>query len=241
MPQDDTYGMLVRSRLPIVNAEVRHFVEETVPSIELTLELASGEPVRLVLLHPRPPRPDIGQDSRLRDAELVMAGREVATFTEPTIVAGDLNDVAWSHSTTLFQELSGLLDPRIGRGLFSTFHAQHWWLRYPLDHVFHSDDLTLVKIERLGNVGSDHFPMLIELAVDPSKRALQDGPELDRCRSGGGGGDGRRTPRSNSRGVARGAPRARGRGPVAAPGQTRRPLAVAPEDERRRTDAGGRR
>lgn len=179
IPQDDTYGMLVRSRLPIRSHEVRHFVEEAVPSIEVTVELASGEPVRILVLHPRPPRPDIQQDSRLRDAELVMAGREVAGWDEPTIVAGDLNDVAWSHSTTLFQQLSGLLDPRIGRGLFSTFHADHWWLRYPLDHVFHSDDLALVDIERLPSVGSDHFPMLIQLAVDPTRRPLQDGPDLD--------------------------------------------------------------
>ncbi len=180
VPQDDTYGMLVRSRFPIVDHEVRHFVEETVPSIEVTLEIASGEQVKLLVLHPRPPRPDIQQDSRLRDAELVMAGREVATFDVPTLVAGDLNDVAWSRSTSLFQKLSGLLDPRIGRGLFSTFHADHWWLRYPLDHVFHSDDLALVEIARLGKVGSDHFPMLIELAVDPSKRPLQEGPDKDR-------------------------------------------------------------
>ncbi|OZC02482.1 endonuclease/exonuclease/phosphatase family protein [Rubricoccus marinus] len=180
VPQDDTYGMLVRSRLPIVNHEVRHFVEETVPSIEATLELASGEHIKLLILHPRPPRPDIQQDSRLRDAELVMAGREVATFDVPTLVAGDLNDVAWSRSTTLFQKLSGLLDPRIGRGLFSTFHADHWWLRYPLDHVFHSDDLALVEIQRLGNVGSDHFPMMIELAIDPSVRPLQEAPDKNR-------------------------------------------------------------
>ena len=179
VPQDDTYGMLVRSRLPILESEVRHFVEDTVPSIELTVQLASGEPLRLLILHPRPPRPDIQQDSRLRDAELVMAGREVAEWDEPTVVAGDLNDVAWSYSTSLFQKLSGLLDPRIGRGLYATFHADHWWLRYPLDHVFHSDDLALVSIERLPSVGSDHFPMFIELAVDPGKRPLQEAPDLE--------------------------------------------------------------
>ncbi|MEL6614326.1 MAG: endonuclease/exonuclease/phosphatase family protein [Bacteroidota bacterium] len=180
VPQDDTYGMLVRSRFPILRHEVRHFVESTVPSIDVAVELASGEAVRLLILHPRPPRPDIQQDSRLRDAELVLAGEETAGWDEPTIVAGDLNDVAWSHSTTLFQQLSGLLDPRIGRGLFATFHADHWWLRYPLDHVFHSDDLALVHIERLSAVGSDHFPMRIDLAIDPSKRSVQEAPDLDR-------------------------------------------------------------
>ena len=179
VPQDDTYGMLVRTRFPILESEVRNYLEENVPSLHLTLQMDSGEPMKLVILHPRPPRPDIGQDSRLRDAELVMAGREVATFDEPTVVAGDLNDVAWSRTTKMFQKLSGLLDPRIGRGMFSTFHADHRWLRYPLDHVFHSDDLALVEIKRLESVGSDHFPMLIELAVDPAMRPVQDGPDAD--------------------------------------------------------------
>ena len=179
LPQDDTYGMCVFSKLPITQEEVRHLVEPEVPSLFLTLELPSGEPLRLTVLHPRPPRPDTQQDSQLRDAELVRAAREVATFDEPGVVAGDLNDVAWSYTTRLFQKLSGYLDPRIGRGLYSTFHADHWWLRYPLDHVFHSDDLALVELRRLENVGSDHFPMLIELAIDPSRRALQQTPTAD--------------------------------------------------------------
>ncbi|GAB5534658.1 MAG: endonuclease/exonuclease/phosphatase family protein [Rubricoccaceae bacterium] len=179
IPQDDTYGMCVFSKLPITQQEVRHLMEPEVPSLFLTLELPSRESLRLTVLHPRPPRPDIQQDSQLRDAELVRAARDVATFDEPTIVAGDLNDVAWSYTTNLFQELSGFLDPRIGRGLYSTFHADHWWLRYPLDHVFHSDDLALVELRRLGNVGSDHFPMLIELAIDPSRRAIQDTPSAE--------------------------------------------------------------
>ena len=180
IPQDDTYGMCVFSRLPILQSETRHLVEQEVPSLFVTLELPSGEPIRLVVLHPRPPRPDIQQDSHLRDAELVLAAREVQTFTEPTVVAGDLNDVAWSYTTSLFQKISGLLDPRVGRGLYSTFHADHWWLRYPLDHVFHSDHLALVELRRLGSVGSDHFPMLVEFELDPSVKPFQEAPDLDR-------------------------------------------------------------
>lgn len=177
IPQDDTYGMCVFSRLPIVDHEIRHLVEQEVPSLFLTLELRSGEEIRLVILHPRPPRPDIQQDSHLRDAELVLAAREVQTFTEPTVVAGDLNDVAWSYTTNLFQKISGLLDPRIGRGLYSTFHADHWWLRYPLDHVFHSNHLALVELRRLDSVGGDHFPMLVEFEIDPSVQPFQEPPD----------------------------------------------------------------
>ena len=176
-PQDDTYGMVVRSRLPLSDVEVKHLTEPEVPSIFVKAELPSGERVQLVFLHPRPPRPDIGQGSHLRDAELVKAAGIVQGIDEPVVVAGDMNDVAWSHTTNLFQDVSDLLDPRVGRGFFNTFHADHWWLRYPLDHVFHSDDFALVDMRRLETVGGDHFPMLVELAIDPARRPLQEAPE----------------------------------------------------------------
>ena len=179
LPQDDTYGMCVYSRFEIEDVRVEHLVEKEVPSLFLTLRLPAGDAVRCVFLHPRPPRPDTGQDSTLRDAELVLAARKVKDCTGPVVVAGDLNDVAWSDTTRLFQKLSGLLDPRVGRGLFATFHADHAWLRYPLDHVFHSDELALVDLARLPHVGSDHFPMCITLAVCPEQEGDQEAPDAD--------------------------------------------------------------
>ena len=179
LPQDDTYGMCLYTRLDVEDVEVRHLVEDEVPSLWVTAVLPAGDRVRLVFLHPRPPRPDTGQDSTLRDAELVLAAEDIAAFDEPVVVAGDLNDVAWSYTTSLFQKKADVLDPRIGRGLFATFHAQHWWLRYPLDHVFHSDEFALVDLKRLGDVGSDHFPIAIELALGGDHPARQDAPDAD--------------------------------------------------------------
>ncbi len=97
----------------------------------------------------------------------------------PVIVAGDFNDVGWSHTTSLFQKVGGLLDPRIGRGLYNTFDADNPLLRYPLDHIFVSDHFRLVELRRLPYFGSDHFAVLTVLEHDPAAAAQQDEPTSD--------------------------------------------------------------
>src|SRR5690606_6904740 len=87
--------------------------------------------------------------------------------------------VAWSETTRLFQKISRLLDPRIGRGRFNTYHANHWWLRWPLDHVFLSDHFRLRRLEVQPPIGSDHFPILVDLSFEPERQTEQHAPEKD--------------------------------------------------------------
>ena len=172
-PQDNWFGMVLFSRLPLGEAKVEFLVQDDVPSVFAVLELA-GERVVLRGLHPRPPEPLRDQDSSPRDAELVLVGRWVGKQkVAPTIVAGDLNDVAWSATTQLFLRLSGLLDPRMGRGFYSTYNARNPLVRWPLDHLFHSNHFRLVELRRCGDVGSDHFPVLVELSYEPDAPAEQ--------------------------------------------------------------------
>jgi endonuclease/exonuclease/phosphatase (EEP) superfamily protein YafD len=154
-------------------------VQEDVPSIHCGVRLKSGDVINLHCLHPRPPEPLDNQDSTPRDAELVLVGRAIGDDPAgpPTIVTGDLNDVAWSHTTRLFLRLSGLLDPRIGRGFFNSYNAKNPLFRFPLDHFFHSNDFRLIELRRLDFVGSDHFPMYLALSYAPARQEEQSKPE----------------------------------------------------------------
>jgi endonuclease/exonuclease/phosphatase (EEP) superfamily protein YafD len=176
-PLDNLYGMIVYSRLQLEDAKVLYRVEEDIPSISARVRLRSGDVIDLHCLHPEPPQ--IDQDVDERDAELLIVGKEAAASARPVIVCGDLNDVAWSRSTRLFQRISGLLDPRVGRGLYATFHADHWFLRWPLDHLFHDASFTLRRLQVLDSIGSDHFPIFVQLVHMPAAATEQEAPAAD--------------------------------------------------------------
>lgn len=174
-PLDNLYGMHVYSRLALHEKTISFLVEDDVPSMHALLVLPTGDRIRAHFLHPAPPSPTENPESAERDAELVIVARNVADSDLPIIVTGDLNDVAWSRTTRLFRKLSGLLDPRVGRGMFNTFHVDYPFLRWPLDHFFHSNHFTVHTIRRLQSIGSDHFPLFTRLVFTPVQGAGQDG------------------------------------------------------------------
>ncbi|SEL08042.1 Uncharacterized conserved protein YafD, endonuclease/exonuclease/phosphatase (EEP) superfamily [Colwellia chukchiensis] len=178
-PLDNLYGMHVYSKLPIQEQEISFLVEDDVPSIHVTLALRSGKTIRMHFVHPAPPSPTENPQSAERDAELIIVAKSVADSKLPVIVTGDLNDVAWSATTRLFRKISGLLDPRVGRGMFNTFHADFAFLRWPLDHLFHSHHFTLNSIKRLPSIGSDHFALLTKLTYSAILKGEQVGLDAD--------------------------------------------------------------
>ena len=176
-PLDNLYGMHVYSRLPLTDRQIEYLVEPDIPSMHTLVSLPSGDKIRVHFLHPAPPSPTENEESSERDAELIIVARSIADTDAAVIVTGDLNDVAWSETTRLFRKISGLLDPRVGRGMFNTFHADFWFMRWPLDHLFHSDHFTLSSIRRLRGFGSDHFALFSELVFEPGCNVQQSGLE----------------------------------------------------------------
>ena len=75
-PQANGYGMLLYSRLELVNEEVKFLIDQQVPSIHTQVRLNSGKLIVLRCLHPRPPFPTEEDSSAPRDAELLIVGKE---------------------------------------------------------------------------------------------------------------------------------------------------------------------
>ena len=168
VPMENTYGMLMYSKLPLSDSQIKFIVEDDIPSIHTKIKLKNGMDIQLYAVHPTPPVPQENVRSTERDKELLLVADLAKASKIPVIVMGDLNDVAWSYTTELFLKMSGLLDPRRGRGFFNTFHAHHSFMRFPLDHAFTSEDFKVKQLKRLSNFDSDHFPMFVSLQYEAS-------------------------------------------------------------------------
>ncbi len=164
-PMANTYGMIMLSKLPLTESIVNFLVQDDIPSIFTRITLPSGNIIDFYGVHPEPPMP--GTDTYERDTELLIIAKKIRESKNPTIVAGDLNDVGWSVTSKLFRKYSRLVDPREGRGLYNTYSVFVPLFRYPLDHIFYSREFGLLTLKKLEEIGSDHFPLLIALNYEP--------------------------------------------------------------------------
>lgn len=176
-PLENTYGMMLLSKFPLSESKVNFLVKDDVPSIFTKITLLSGSVIDFYGVHPEPPKP--GTDTYERDTELLLIGKNIKESKNPTIVAGDLNDVGWSVTSKLFRKYSELVDPREGRGLFNTYSVFVPLLRYPLDHIFYSKEFGLLTLEKLEDIGSDHYPILIGLNYEPDEDNTEDLEKTD--------------------------------------------------------------
>lgn len=165
MTFENTYGMHFYSKLKIIKATTHYFVADDIPSFEIVLETKEKKRFTFFGVHPPPPSPTEEENSKERDGELLSVAKKVNESKYPVIVSGDFNNVAWANSSVLFKKKSGLIDPRIGRGFVSTFHAKYRLLRFPIDLFFHSETIFINEFKTLTPIGSDHLPLFCKFCI----------------------------------------------------------------------------
>jgi len=155
-PRQDNFGLALYARRPM-----RGSFEDlggALPSLVVELDGTT-----VILTHPPPPlRAELFEAQR---RQLDAVAERARTGAGPVIVLGDLNATPWSRPFARLIACSGLADTRAGFGVQASFPAATSLLRVPIDHVLVSPGIGVRerRIER--EVGSDHLPVYIELAV----------------------------------------------------------------------------
>lgn len=175
VPLENTYGIHLYTKLNMDSCQVHYFVADDLPCIEASLHTRRGDQFVLFGVHPPPPSPTEEANSKERDGELLSVAKKIRKDQKTTVVVGDFNNVAWAKSSVLFRKTSETVDPRIGRGLISTFHAKYWFLRFPIDQLYHTTDLFIQELKVLPDFGSDHLPLFCQFYInrhDPTQEDL---------------------------------------------------------------------
>lgn len=165
VPKENRYGMHFYTKLEVKEAKVHYIISEEYPSIEAIVKDEDGKEFLFWGVHPPPPSPTEKPTAKQKDAELLQLAKLIRESDLPTIVSGDFNNVCWSKTSRLFSEISCLLDARINRGIYATFPAYLPYLGFPLDLLFHSDEIAVNNIQVLKNIGSDHLPLQFEFNI----------------------------------------------------------------------------
>ncbi|PWS35044.1 endonuclease [Falsiroseomonas bella] len=165
------FGMHILSRHPLRDPQVRHLTGSRNPSIFTGIALPSGDVVRFLGVHPRPPLP--GQSSAERDGQLLAAALAARESKAPVVMAGDFNAVPWDEVMHRTERIGGLQAPRLGRGWLPTYRTGSTIMRWPLDHVLAGPRFTLAALETLPDFGSDHYPILAGFCLVPEAAATQ--------------------------------------------------------------------
>ena len=111
------------------------------------------------------PTVPIKQQSFLdRNKQLAAIG-EYAPVKNPLIVVGDFNTTMWSPFYTNMVKTAKLRNARSGFGILPTSPAFLPLAYIPIDHFLVSKEIGVLNIYTGQNVGSDHLPLITDLAI----------------------------------------------------------------------------
>jgi len=159
-PREDNFGAAIFCRHTNATAQILFLSDrDQLPLTRINLTLNS-KPITITGAHPL--APISGYLWKWRNLYTLELAEMLAEIEGTQILTGDLNNTPWSAEYKKFVRTSGLLDSSQGRGVLPTWPVFQPFPRLPLDHCLHSQDVIIKSRERGPNIGSDHFPLIID-------------------------------------------------------------------------------
>jgi endonuclease/exonuclease/phosphatase (EEP) superfamily protein YafD len=120
--------------------------------------------IAILAVHPLSPYTEFR--ALQNDRQLGFAADWAAIQDGPAIVVGDFNATPWSYPFRRLMASTDLIDSARGFGLELSYPADsNLLLRISIDHLLHSPDFVVVDRQLGPAMGSDHFPLIVDLAV----------------------------------------------------------------------------
>jgi endonuclease/exonuclease/phosphatase (EEP) superfamily protein YafD len=164
VPSSDNFGIALFSKYPLEQAKIKHWGagDYGVPSLAANITIGQT-PLTLIATHPLPPlKPDYFM---FRNQQMREMANDVNRLGNAAIVMGDLNMSMWSPYFREFMQATKLRSSRQGFGVQPSWPVDSPLLQIPIDHCLVSPKIRIVK-NRIGeNIGSDHYPLIADLAV----------------------------------------------------------------------------
>ncbi|MEM7113063.1 MAG: endonuclease/exonuclease/phosphatase family protein [Chloroflexota bacterium] len=161
----DYHGTIIYSRFPFANANEVERIADDRRSAALTMLDMDGQLLTLMAAHTRSPV-RVGRmeqrNNQIRDLRAALQRK-----AGPTMLMGDLNTTPWSPIFREFLAGSRLENGRYGFGLQASWPAPLGPLGIPIDHILISPEITIHEFERGPDLGSDHYPIIVDFSFTP--------------------------------------------------------------------------
>lgn len=161
------FSLLLLSQLPVRDARIVQLSHDPWPAVVARIcpsETAEDEDcLDFIGIHPPPPMSaDLAAQ---RNAIFQALPAAITSMSKgPVIAAGDFNCTPWSPFFADLLAATGLRDSALGFGAWPTWNSSLLPLGLTIDHVLVSGGVA-VRNHRVGeDVGSDHYPVIVDLA-----------------------------------------------------------------------------
>jgi len=163
-PRMGNFGIGILSKKPILQASVKDIAGVTLPTIHCTIE-HEDEWIDLIATHAPPPIDEQHwQWKQVHTDSLIAQG---SNLLNPIVLVGDLNMTSFTPGFRKVNKALNLRDSRVGFGLQPTWNVKNYLMHFAIDHCLVSERIAVVSRETGPDVGSDHYPVYIEVSILP--------------------------------------------------------------------------
>lgn len=160
--QRDNFGIAIFSRFPLKETRIVYLNGLSVPSIEAKADIA-GREIYVLTMHPPPPVNDTAFSSR--NEHFARAASYIKQQSTPAILIGDHGETLRSPYFQKLMRDGDLVDVRRGFGILPSWSTSNRLMMIPIDHCLTTPDIGVLGVRTGADVGSDHLPLIVELAV----------------------------------------------------------------------------